>query len=143
MSFRKYDENGVQIRKRSVIQCTQEEGKTEQTHVQDVDINNIIKKHGADYIKKINGLREWVYDDVTGNDFQESMNAIIKARETFADVPLQIRKQFDHDPIKMLDFVRNPANADRLVEMGLAHPPPPADKPIEVVVTNPEAPPPG
>lgn len=137
MAFIKYDDKGKQIRKRVTVQCTLEEGKTEQSHVQEVDINNIIKKHGADYIKKINGLREWVYDDVTGNDFQESMNAIIKARETFADVPLEIRKQFDHDPIKMLDFVRNPENADKLVEMGLAHPPVP-DEPIQVIVTNPE-----
>lgn len=146
MPFRKYDSKGKQIRNRVTTDCQQaikdgEEVMVEQSHKSEVDINNIVKKHGADLIGKIAALQQWTYDDVTGNDFQESMNALIKARDTFADVPSDIRKQFDNDPAKFMDFVYNPDNKDKLVEMGLAHAEPVVE-PIEVVVANPVETPP-
>jgi phage internal scaffolding protein len=147
MGFYKYDENGDRvIRKGKGKDCQAaieagEEVRVEQSHKEEVDINNIVRKHGADYIQKVAKLSEWRYDDVTGNDFQESMNALIKARDTFADVPSSIRKQFDNDPAKFLDFVQNPDNAAAMVEMGLAVKQEP-EPPVEVaVVSAPETPP--
>ena len=146
MPFRKYDSKGKQIRNRVTTDCQQaikdgEEVMVEQSHKSEVDINNIVKKHGADLIGKIAALQQWTYDDVTGNDFQESMNALIKARDTFDQVPSEIRKQFDNDPAKFMDFVHNPDNKDRMVELGLAHKDPVVD-PVQVVVTNPVETPP-
>jgi phage internal scaffolding protein len=140
MTFRKYDEDGNQL---GIDQGGHvfEESKTEQSHKLEVDINNIVKRAGAgELIAKVNSLQEWHFDDVTNNDFQEAMNAIIKARDTFNSVPSAIRKQFDNDPAKFMDFVRNPDNQSQLIEMGLAtaqvEP-----GPIEVVISNPESPP--
>jgi phage internal scaffolding protein len=140
MTFRKYDVDGNQLGIDSGAHVF-EESKTEQSHKSEVDINNIVKRAGArELIAKVNSLQEWTYDDVTNNDFQEAMNAIIKARDTFTSVPSAIRKQFDNDPAKFMDFVRNPDNQSELVEMGLATAPVETG-PIEVVVTNqPETP---
>jgi phage internal scaffolding protein len=139
--FRKFDSDGNQLgldKGNHVF----EESKTEQSHKSEVDINNIVKRAGSgELIAKVNALQNWTYDDVTSNDFQEAMNAIIKARDTFSSVPSAIRKQFDNDPAKFMDFVRNPENKDQLVEMGLANAPV-LDAPIEVVVTNPPETPP-
>ena len=146
MSFRKYDGEGKHIHNPVYTDCQAaveagEEIRVEQYHKNEVDINNIVRRHGADLIGKVAALQQWRYDDVTGNDFQESMNALIKARDTFADVPSDIRKQFDNDPAKFMDFVYNPDNKDKLVEMGLAHAEPVVE-PIEVVVANPVETPP-
>jgi phage internal scaffolding protein len=139
--FRKYDTDGNQLGIDAGGHVF-EESKTEQSHKSEVDINNIVKRAGAgELIAKVNALQEWTYDDVTNNDFQEAMNAIIKARDTFSSVPSQIRKRFDNDPAQFMDFVRNPDNKQELVEMGLAN----AEVkqgPIEVVVTNPPESPP-
>jgi phage internal scaffolding protein len=138
--FRKYDTDGNQlgIDKGGHVF---EESKTEQSHKSEVDINNIVKRAGAgELVAKVNALQNWTYDDVTNNDFQEAMNAIIKARDTFSSVPSEIRKRFDNDPAAFMDFVRNPDNKQELVEMGLATAPE-TPGPIEVIVTNPEIPP--
>jgi phage internal scaffolding protein len=141
MSFRKYDADGNQLGLDKGGHVF-EETKTEQSHKAEVDINNIVKRAGnMELIAKVNALQEFVYDDVTGNDFQESMNAILRAKEAFTSVPSGIRRQFDNDPAKFMDFVHNPDNADKLVEMGLAKKPEVVE-PIEVVVTNPPETPP-
>jgi phage internal scaffolding protein len=141
MAFRKYDVEGNQLGLDKGGHVF-EETKTEQSHKAEVDINNIVKRAGnMELIAKVNALQNFVYDDVTGNDFQESMNAILRAKEAFSSVPSGIRKQFDNDPAKFMDFVHNPDNNDKLVEMGLANAPE-VEKPIEVVVTNPPETPP-
>jgi phage internal scaffolding protein len=141
MTFRKYDVDGNQLGLDKGGHVF-EETRTEQSHKAEVDINNIVKRAGnMELIAKVNALQNFVYDDVTGNDFQESMNAILRAKEAFTSVPSGIRRQFDNDPAKFMDFVHNPDNADKLVEMGLANAPQ-VTEPIEVVVTNPPETPP-
>lgn len=147
MSFRTFDDNGEVVRKRVTLDCQKavEDGEkvmVEQSHKDMVDINNIVKRHGVDMIAKVAALQEWRYDDVTGNDFQESMNAILRAKDTFNSVPSEIRKQFDNDPAKFMDFVHNPDNQEELVNMGLANPPAREPEPVAVVVTNPPETPP-
>jgi phage internal scaffolding protein len=132
-------------RKRVTIDCQKaieegEEVRVEQHHKEEVNINNIVKRHGMDLINKIAALQQFEFDDVTGNDFQESMNAIIKAKDTFQQVPSNIRKKFGNDPAKFMDFVYNPENQDKLVEMGLAEKTP-VMEPLQVTVVNPEPPP--
>lgn len=141
MSFIKYDSEGKQIRNRVTLDTSGDEIRVEQSHKDDVNINNIVKKHGIELIGKIAALQQFQYDDVTGNDFQESMNAILKAKETFQNVPSDIRKKFDNDPAKFMDFVHNNDNHDELVSMGLMNAPEEV-QPVEVVVTNPVETPP-
>ena len=64
------------------------------------------------------------------------MNMVIAARESFMELPSAIRKRFDHDAGKFLEFVTNPDNADDLVEMGLARAPEPPPDPVKVEVIN-------
>lgn len=149
MSFRKRKEDGTYRKgKRVLIDCQAavkagERWEVEQSKKEEVDINNIVKRAGsAELIAKVNSLVNWTYDDVTGNDFKESMNALIKARDTFDNVPSDIRKQFGNDPAEFMDFVQNPDNSQQLIDWGLKNPPEPPTAPIEVaVVSSPETPP--
>jgi hypothetical protein len=144
MGFYRIDENGKKITKKVVLDCQKavkngEEIRVEQHHAKEVNINNIVKKHGADMIAKVAALQEFTFDDVTGNDFQENMNALIKAKDTFSQLPDKIRHKFKYNPAVFMDFVHNPDNKDKLVEMGLANPPPTPQQPVQVaVVSQPE-----
>lgn len=159
MPFAHYDENGKQRRLRVVIDCQKaikngEECRVEQAHKKETDINNIVKKHGLDLIQHTNNLLSpnFRFDDVTGNDFQEALEKINKAKSSFMAMPSEIRKQFDNNPAKFLDFVQDPDNIDAMVEMGLAerNTPPPIQQ-VEIVnqasistpTQNPETPPDG
>lgn len=142
--FAKYDSKGKVIRNRVVCDCQKaiEEGEevlVEQAHKNEVDINQIVKRHGIDLVTKIGKMRsqEYQFDDVTGNDFQEAANILIRAQEQFDSLPSNVRKEFDHSPAKFLDFVQNPDNMPRMIEMGLANKPK-VEEPVKVLVTNPE-----
>jgi phage internal scaffolding protein len=144
-----YDETGdIVPGKKVTIDCQKaiedgEEVRVEQSHKDEVNINNIVRKHAGnlELITKVGQLQKFVFDDVTGNDFQESMNAIIKARDTFNNVPSEIRKRFGNDPAAFMDFVHNADNNNQLIEWGLMNPPEPAPEPVQVAVVNQETPP--
>lgn len=136
--FAKYNKDGKVIRyNKAVIDWTGKKKLTEDSHLPEANINQIIKRHGADLIHKVAMLKqpEMRFDDVTGNDFQEAMDIITKAQSTFDDMPSALRKQFENSPAKFLDFVQNPDNKERMYEMGLAIKPqePPT---VKVEVTN-------
>jgi len=143
MAFYKTDANGEIIRNRVQLTIPEdEEIRVEQSHKDEVNINNIVKRHGMDLIAKTAALQQFKYDDNPNNDFQETMNAILKAEKSFSSVPSEIRKQFDNDPAKFMDFIHNADNQQQLIDWGLAKAPE-TPQPIEVVVTNqPETPPP-
>lgn len=136
--FIRLNENGDIVRRKVVLDCSEDIPLTEQSHKDEVDINQIIKRHGIDMIQKTALLKsaEFEFDDVTGNDFQEAMFKITKAQETFDSLPSQIRKRFDNNPAAYLDFVQNADNANEMVELGLAQRTTIND-PIRVEVTNP------
>lgn len=137
MSFYRTDEEGNIIRRRVGLKCP-EDVITEQAHKAEVDINNIVKRHGVDLIAKTQQLQsaEYVWDDIQGNDFQEAMLKVTKAQQNFDAMPSKVRKQFNNNPAEFMDFVQNPQNAEKLVEMGLAQREP-LQQPIQVEVTNP------
>jgi len=141
MSFYKTNQNGEIIRKRVQLTIPEdEEIRVEQSHKDEVNINNIVKRHGMDLIAKTAALQQFTYDDNPNNDFQETMNMILKAQDSFSSVPSEIRRQFDNNPAKFMDFIHNGDNQQQLIDWGLAKAPE-KTQPIEVVVTNPETPP--
>lgn len=139
MSFAKYDEEGNLKRKRVVIDCSNDETKTEQSHKDEVDINAIVRRHGMDMIAKTSKVVALEYDENPDNNFEETMNMIAKAQSSFESLPHQVRKEFDNNPARFMDFVQNPNNADRMIELGLASKPVEIapEAPIEVIITNP------
>lgn len=139
--FAKYDDQGNLVRNIVVIDCSSDEPLTEQSHKSEVNINNIVKRHGMDLIAKTALLKtpEYVFDDVTGNDFTEAMLKVTKAQQQFDAMPSQIRKKFDNSAAQFMDFVQNPDNTDALIDMGLAKRVPP-EQPIQVEVITPPTP---
>lgn len=92
---------------------------TKQSFKDDSDINNIMNKYqrtGAlDYVNKSSPN----FGFATSLDLRESLEIINTANEMFNSLPSSIRKKFENDPEKFLDFAQNPDNASEMAEMGL------------------------
>jgi len=105
-------------RVKTTIQC--KGGLTEQAQKQSTDINYILRdyqrtgtlQHAKENIGK--------YDDVTIQDFQEATNLVTETNEMFEGLPSNIRNMCNNDPGQFVEFVMNPANKDKIIELGLA-----------------------
>lgn len=101
---------------------------TKQEFKNETDINQILKRyqrtgaltHFAKYAPQ--------YGDFTSTDLQQAQNLLISARNMFAELPSSIRS-LTQTPEGFLDFVQNPANADKLAELGLVASPDPVVPP--------------
>jgi len=103
-----------------VVDFTDDPGMTEQSHKDACNVNNIIKRMtttGA--VTHLNKM-EARYGDVSGVDFQTALEIVQGAEDSFNKLPSGVRKEFKNNPALFLDFVNNPENEDKLVEMGLA-----------------------
>ena len=106
--------------KKRVKTINQGESMTKQSFKAECDINLIIKKHDSTGLLTHVRNMEPSYGEVSGDDFRESMEKVLNAERAFGELPSAIRKEFQNDPALFLDFVHDPENQDRMVEMGLA-----------------------
>ena len=135
------------VRDKYTVDCQKaiedgEEVRVEQHHKDAQNINNIVKSYAGDaeLIEKNKEIIAFNMDDIPTNDFAEMQNILVAAKQAFESVPSHIRAQFEHDPAKYVDFVRNPDNAEKLVEMGLATAPEqePDPVPVQVQIVDPD-----
>lgn len=120
-----YDE-----RKREGFQ-TKGESLTQQHFAQEVDIKTIIKKHDRTGIIShvARGVAQYGdYSEV--NEYREALDKVNTANASFGQLPSQIRAIFENDAGVFFEFVTNPENAEKMVELGLAEAPPSPDEPV-------------
>lgn len=99
-----------------------EESMTQQSDRDDSDINVIVGKFfktGQLPKMKEGGIGG---DFSTAGDFRDMVEKINTARDDFNSLPAKVRKEFDNDPAKFIDFVQNPANIEEIKKMGLTAP---------------------
>ncbi|WNK14053.1 MAG: internal scaffolding protein [Microvirus sp.] len=95
---------------------------TKQEFKNECDINILMAQYMATgQLPNINE-RAPQYLDVTGIEYQDSMNFIAGAQTLFNELPSQIRSRFENDPGKFLDFTSNPNNREEMAQMGLLKP---------------------
>lgn len=94
--------------------------RTQQNFKDQVDINLIMKrwlKTGVMPVSDVSGL---YYGDFTGdNDYMSLSNKLIRAEESFMNLPAQVRKRFDNNPAELLAFVSDKANLEEAISLGL------------------------
>lgn len=119
-SFRKRYDIPMKVQ----LDCTNKErptGRTKQSFAEEADINNIMKKYKDHGI-----LPDLIRQDPHYGDFsevatyQESLNIVILAQEQFNGLSAELRGRFNNDPAKFLEFANDPANAQEMVDRGLA-----------------------
>lgn len=117
-----------------------EESRTKQSMKEECDINGIMKRFERTGLITHNNVREAYFADVSEvPDFAAAVDVVRKAEEMFSSLPAKLRVFFENDSAKYVQFCADPANADKMVELGLKDPPKVVE-PVQVVVTNPVTP---
>ena len=109
---------------------------TEQHHKDRCSILKIMKQYDrTGLITHVNRSTSEYGDFTTVNEYQENLNMVIAAQDSFSKLPSDIREEFANDPGRFFEFATNPDNADRMVELGLANAPYAFDdSPVRVVL---------
>ena len=91
-----------------------------QQHMKDeCDINVIVERFG------VTGELPSVpvspqYGDFSGvTDYHSALNQINATMDDFMALPAKLRVRFDHDPVKLLEFLENDQNRDEAIQLGL------------------------
>lgn len=113
--------------------------RTKQSFVAECDINNILKQFKAtgmiNHVKQAAALGTYV-DLPEVDDFQASLNSVMRAEQAFASLPSKLRARFDNDPATFLEFFQDPKNQDEAIKLGLAQ-----DTRPPTTLINPQNPP--
>lgn len=100
-----------------------------QAHKDECDINFIVGRYLAGGL--LPQARGAFFGDVSEvpPDFREALEVVERSRDAFAELPSKVRARFGNDPAEVLDFLRDPANREEAIELGLIEKPP-ASEPV-------------
>lgn len=130
----------AEIRAATGIDCSGDEIRTKQEGKDDADINVIVArclKAGVSPAE-LGGRVGPVFGDATQiPDYRESLHRILAVQDAFMLLPATTRAKFDNDPVKAVEFAKDPLNLEQCLALGLlqkkATPPePPAPVPAAV-----------
>lgn len=108
-----------------VVKTFSRPSRTKQAFKDECDVNLIMKRFkrdvGVDYLSRFHGYVDGNYGDFTNvSDYRSALDQVSHANDVFMALPSSVRAEFRNDPAYFLDFVNDPKNVDRLVDMGLA-----------------------
>jgi len=101
-----------------------DDGLTQQSFADEVDINTIVRRFGLTGEMPQNPRTPLDIDFAGVVDFQTAVNAVKAAQDGFMEFPAELRAQFDNDPQLLMDFVADSGNRDAAIELGLIPRPP-------------------
>lgn len=118
----------------------EEETRTQQQFAEECDINTIVRRFGltGELPQDVKVPLEGDYIDAV-TDYQSALNMVIKADDSFMEMPADVRARFNNDPQRLMEFVQDGRNAQEARKMGLLVPEKGPEMPVLVKVM-PEAP---
>lgn len=96
---------------------------TKQSMSDECDINKIMErfeKTGILTHANDSSPRYGDFSDVV--DYDESLRVVMDAEESFMSLPAKVRARFQNDPSELIEFVRDPANLNEAISLGLVPP---------------------
>lgn len=140
-SARNYDRDAVSLE--TGLVCL-DKTRTQQSFKEECDINTLVRRFGLTGHAPEN-VRMPTYGDFTGlSTYQEAANALVRARESFDEMPSSVRARFNNDPEAFVGFCSDEKNREEAIKLGLVPPPAPVVEPVvpeptRVVIVDPEA----
>ncbi|QCQ84707.1 internal scaffolding protein [Blackfly microvirus SF02] len=123
------------------LDCSCEPSLTRQEFAAECDINTLMAQYEkTGVINHFNNGEPRYYDFEEMPDLQNSLHILAEATTAFMSLPAHVRKEFDNDPTKFIEFASDPKNLEKMREYGLAAPAPEPEKPQKVEIVNPEPP---
>lgn len=122
------------------VQLKTVDSRTEQSHAEECDINNIVRQYIKTGMFNSNLIdkHQKVYGDFSGHDFEEAQNLIARAQSLFEELPSIVRNRFNNSPAQFLNFAGDEKNMEEMVEMGLMNAPKREEIPEQIQATPPD-----
>lgn len=107
-----------------------EESLAVQSAKDECDINVIVKK----YLRtgELPGVRQGAFLDISGMvDLRDALHMVNEAQQAFMELPADVRREFDNDPVKLVEFAHSndPRDRERAIKLGLIEAPKPGETP--------------
>lgn len=98
-----------------------EKTRTQQHFAKEVDINEIVKHaiNTGDVSVLTPQQRGEYYDCTAFEDYQQALEFVAAVEEDFYSLPSDVRQHFKHDPDAYVEFMSDPRNVAKAVELGL------------------------
>lgn len=93
---------------------------TKSEYASELDRNKIMEKYKNFGVMPHELADKGYYADVSEiGDYFESKTTVKDAERAFLTIPARIRKEFNNDPGKLMDFLNDPKNEDKARELGI------------------------
>lgn len=110
---------------------------TRQEFAEECDINTIMARYeSGGAITHVNRATPSYMDMTEMPDLRGALDIMRDASIAFASLPAKVRKEFDNDPQKFVDFAQSPENLEKMREWGLAPMPDSEPLPFKVEVVS-------
>lgn len=94
--------------------------EAQQQFKDETDINKIMKKYHSGIMTSHLNRNPGRYGDFSQvKNYQESLNTVIKAQNSFMTLPSEIRFRFQNDPQKLLEFLADSKNKEEAIKLGI------------------------
>lgn len=98
------------------------ESMTQQQFKGECDVNNILAKYKKTGLVTHLAKHNAKFGDFsTYEDYQQSLDKILTAQNSFNHLPSELRKKFDNDPGKLIEYLQDEKNHDEAIQYGLMH----------------------
>jgi len=94
--------------------------RTKQQFRDATDINLIMETYEKTGVLTSINANEPQYGFVPNIDFQEALDTVNQAQETFMQLSADTRKRFNNNPSELITFMQNPENLEEAYDLGLA-----------------------
>lgn len=114
----KYNYDAAKASKETGLFC-EDPSLAVQSQKEESDINTIVRRFGLTGQLPSN-VRMPQYGDFTGiQSYQDALNAVLEAQNSFMTLPAHVRERFGHDPEKFVQFCMDEENRTEAEKLGL------------------------
>jgi len=100
-----------------------DDGMTRQEFAEECDINVLMATYERNgVLNHFNRLPPQYLDVTEVPDLQNALAIYNQAEQAFMTLPAKVRKEFDNDPVKFVEFAQDRENLPAMQEWGLAPP---------------------
>lgn len=103
---------------------TGSESRVQQHHAEACDMKQILNNFMRTGEVPLSSNKMQFIDATEATSYDESLQIVLDAQDTFAELPSKVRKKFNNDPRELLLFMDDPSNLEEARELGLAEPEP-------------------
>lgn len=119
-----------------------DDGMTRQEFAAECDINVLLAQYEKTGVLTHYSARSPQYLDVSEvPDLLTAMQVLDQAQAAFMTLPAVVRKEFDNDPVRFMEYAAKPENLDQMRKWGLA--PPAPEEPAGAISSSAATPPAG